>query len=266
MSFLNRILISLILVLPTQALSHELWLEPQQFQAGNGDEVKIEVRNGQDFRGVDLAWFDPRISRAVTAQDGNISAYKGLPADRPAITVTPVDGLMTVAYMSKLSTLTYDSWEKVLRFAEHKDFPWFEARHAERGLPEDRVTEGYWRFSKTLIAGGTGEGADLDIGMETEFVALTNPYTDEGPIRVQLLYQGAPRADAQVEMWDMVGNNVEKTFHRTDEQGIVALPVQPGHIYMIDAVVLREPASEAALEKGVMWESLWANMTFAVPE
>ena len=215
---------------------------------------------------MELSWFAPRIASAQVVQGDDVEVYQGQPGDLPAMTVDLDSGLTTVAYASIMSRLTYDSWEKVISFATHKDIPWFEARHAERGLPETGVTEGYWRFSKTLVAGPDGTGADVDTGMETEFVALTNPFTDEGPMRVRLLYQGSPRADAQVEMWEKSGNVVEKTLHRTDAQGIVTLPVRPGYSYQIDAVVLREPESEDAIEDGVMWESLWANMTFAVPE
>ncbi len=34
---------------------------------------------------------------------------------------------------------------------------------------------------------------------------------------------------------------------------------------MLDAVVLREPSEALAAERDVVWESLWANLTFAVP-
>lgn len=267
MTLINRILIPLVAALiPVQAVSHELWLEPVQFQAETGETIGINIRNGEDFRGLDLSWFDPRIAESVTLERGKRKAYNGLPGDLPGMSVEVKKNLITVAYASTMSTLTYDSWEKTLSFANHKDIPWFEARHAERGLPQSGVTEGYWRFSKTLITGGAGKGSDAYAGMETEFVAITNPYTDPGPVRIQLMYQDNPRTDAQVEMWEKSGKTVEKTLHRTDSEGIVTLPVKPGHRYMIDAVVLREPTSDAAIEKGVMWESLWANMTFAVPE
>lgn len=247
-------------------MAHEFWLEPKNFHGDVGATVGIELRNGEDFKGLELSWFDPRITSTQIVLDGKANPYKGLPGDLPALNVTLGNGLMTVSYASTLSRLTYDSWDKVLSFAAHKDIPWFTARHAERGLPQEGVTEGYWRFSKTLIAGGTPTGEDTDTGMETEFVALTNPFEAEGSVEVQLLYQGAPRPDAQVEMWEKSGQTVTKTLHRTDDQGIVALPVRPGHSYQIDAVVLREPVSPEATAAGVMWESLWANMTFAVPE
>jgi hypothetical protein len=46
--------------------------------------------------------------------------------------------------------------------------------------------------------------------------------------------------------------------------GVVVVPVTPGHVYQADAVVLREPEGES--NAGAAWESLWANLTWAVPE
>jgi uncharacterized GH25 family protein len=257
-------IITLLFALATQSSAHEFWLEPKKFQANAGESVEIDLRNGEDFEGIELSWFDPRIDRAVVIRNGKVETYQGAPGDLPGMTVTAGAGLTVVAYASKLSRLTYSGWDKTLSFAAHKDMPWFAARHAERGLPQEGVTEGYWRFSKTLI-NGAGPGSDVDTGMETEFVLL-DPVTAGPELRARLLYQGKPRPDAQVELWEKQGEEVIRTLHRTGPDGIVTLPVRPGHAYMIDAVVLREPASDAAREAGVMWESLWANLTFAVPE
>ncbi|MGI3167522.1 DUF4198 domain-containing protein [Pseudooceanicola sp. C21-150M6] len=266
---LCRILPLLLVFLCTPAHAHELWLEPADYQADSRAPVELSVRNGQDFKGTELSWFDARIARAATATEGQITPYQGRPGDLPAITVAPSDGLTTVIYASTMSKLTYDSWDLTLSFARHKDIPWFQDRHAARGLPEDDVTEGYWRYSKALIARSPG-GADQDMGMETEFIALTSPADGGTDMQVRLIYQGAPRADAQVEVWDKSTTDtdpeVSKTLLRTDAKGEVTFPVAPGRAYMLDAVVLREPASPEAVAAGVMWESLWANLTFVTPE
>jgi len=52
----------------------------------------------------------------------------------------------------------------------------------------------------------------------------------------------------------------------TDGDGRALIAVRPGHRYMLDSVVLREPSAEVAEATGAVWESLWANLTFAVPE
>jgi len=48
--------------------------------------------------------------------------------------------------------------------------------------------------------------------------------------------------------------------------GVALVPVLAGHAYMLDAVVLREPSAVLAEQTGAVWETLWANLTFAVPK
>ena len=153
-------------------------------------------------------------------------------------------------------------------FVEHKDLGDLPARHLERDLPLEDFVEVYSRYSKTLIGVGHGEGSDRRLGLETEIVALTNPYTDDltDGMRVQLFYLGKVRADSQIEVFDKTADGVVTTsFVRTDADGIAAVPVTSGNSYMLDAVVLREPVGQLASDTGAGYESLWANLTFAAP-
>ena len=129
------------------------------------------------------------------------------------------------------------------------------------------MRERYSRYGKALIAVGDGAGADREAGLETEIVALANPYTDDlsDGLPVRVLYQGAPRADAQVELFaKSPEGEVEITLLRTDAEGVALLPVTPGQVYLADAVVVRP--LEPVAEDDPVWESLWASLTFKVPE
>ena len=167
--------------------------------------------------------------------------------------------------------MTYTEWDKFLSFAAHKDFPQAEADHLANGWPQDRFKERYTRHAKTLIAVGDGRGADAPLGLETEFTALTNPYDPDfdGQMKVTLTYEGSPRVDAQVEIFDRAPDGeVTVTLQRTDDMGEAVIPVTPGHDYLLDAVVLR-PAPEADKvtddPNQPVWETLWAALTFHVP-
>jgi len=134
-----------------------------------------------------------------------------------------------------------------------------------RGLPDNGFIEIYTRYAKALVGVGDAQGADAETGMETEFIALTNPYTDDPTkgMAVQLLYQGKPRANTQIEIFERdTENNVVVTYARTDTQGQALIPTLAGHTYLLDAVVLREPVSGS----DAVWETLWAALTFAVPQ
>jgi len=135
-----------------------------------------------------------------------------------------------------------------------------------RGVPETGCREVYSGYGKSLIAVGGGSGQDRAVGLKTEIVALANPYTDDlsGGFPVRVLFDGAPRADVQVEVFDRgPDGQVGVALYRTDAAGETVLPVQAGHEYLVDAVLLRAVAPLA--DDDPVWESLWASLTFMVP-
>ena len=246
-------------------LGHEFWIEPVDYTLDPGAPVIAELKNGQEFVGNTLSYFGPRITRFDMIRGNDVVAVMGRAGDIPAMTMdAPAEGLWSIVHETRPQKLTYDSWDKFAAFAEHKDFPDIAARHEARGLPREGFGETYTRHVKSLVAIGSGLGSDVISGMETEFVALLNPYTDalDAGLPVRLLYQGAPREDAQVEIFDRAPDGaVAISTLRTDDTGTALIPVQPGHEYLLDAVVLR-PAPDSAPE---VWQSLWAGLTFAVP-
>lgn len=272
MKFLTRrILIPLAFAAQSSAaLAHELWIEPEKYQVQAGAPIAAELRNGEGFKGISLAWFDRRIATFEQMQNGVRAAIKGRAGDMPAAQLPDAgDGLLVLAYLSTPSELTYTEADKFTNFIAHKDLKGVLERHKSRGLPDTGFREVYTRFSKALIAVGDGTGADQSFDWETEFIAQTNPYTsslDQG-MRVLLTYKGAPRADAQVEIFDRAPDGtVHVSTTRTDGDGMATVPVTPGHSYLLDAVVMREPDAETAKTHGAVWESLWAALTFSVPQ
>jgi hypothetical protein len=251
------------------ALSHEFWLEPLAYQVPADGRLEANIVNGQFFEGIKLAYVPQRIARFAIYAGGEVSEIQDRAGNTPGLNQPALaDGLNVVVYQSTVSTVTYENWEKFQRFVVHKDFGDVLTRHRERGLPEENFKEAYTRYSKTLIGVGDGTGSDLRTGLETEIVALTNPYTDDlsAGMRVQLFYGEAVRADTQVEIFEKAPDgSVLVTTTRTDADGIATIPVKPGHAYMLDAEVLREPTAELAAETEGVWETLWANLTFMAP-
>lgn len=251
---------------PSQA--HEVWIAPADYQVASGKSTTAGILNGEKFVGSDLYYNPDETVRLERHHNGTVTAVPGRLGDTPAIRTGPLaDGLHVFVYQSKPTDVYYREWARFAKFADHKNFADIEARHAARGLPREKFREAYARFAKALVVVGSGKGADRATGMETEFVALANPYTTTAEtFPVRLLYQGKARAGAQVEMYEKATDDtVAVTLHRTDAAGEVDLPVKPGYRYLIDAVVLREPAPALAKELDAAWETLWAALTFAVP-
>ena len=265
-----RIFALLFSVLAVPAAAHEFWLEPTSYQIPVEGSLEADVVNGQDFGGTKLVYFPQRFTRFAVFAGDMTATVEGRAGDRPALHQPALaERLNVVAYQAVNATVDYATWEKFQSFVDHKDLGDVLTRHRERGLPEAGFEEVYSRYSKTLIGVGNSIGADSRTGLETEIVALTNPYTDDlsGGFKIQLFYRQDVRAETQIEVFEKTpAGDVSVAFYRTDSDGIATFPVATGNSYMVDAVVLREPAAVLQEETGAVWETLWANLTFAVPE
>lgn len=260
---------ALICAISGPAWAHEFWISPEDYTVDPGTRIKAELRVGSEFSGAGYAYLPKRTSRFELVQDGTVTPVEPRIGDRPALNVDAAeDGLVVVVHETADSDLTYDDWETFTRFFTHKDLTGFPQVHYDRGLPEDPVKEVYRRYAKSLIAVGDGAGQDSPTGLKIEIVARTNPYTDdlsEG-MTVEVLLEGAPRVDTQVEVFDRAPNDlIDIRYYRTDAQGQAVFPVEPGHEYMVDSVAMSATDNDDP-QAGPVWRSIWANLTFAVPD
>lgn len=269
---LNKIFIAIALIalnaFAAPLLAHEFWIDSKKFQVETGENIVAYSKNGQDFKGIDLAYFTKRAARFERIDASGAKPVDARLGDSP-IFDKPVEteGLFTLLYQTNPDRVSYKEWEKFQSFADHKAFDDALSKHRVRGLNEDMFTETYTRFAKGLFAVGNGAGADAQRGLELEIVALKNPYTDdvsEG-LPVQVFYREKPRINAQVEIFERTasGETTVSTV-RTNGEGIALVPVKSAHTYLLDNVLLRVPSDTLAKETGAVWETLWAALTFEV--
>lgn len=239
------------------------------YQVTSGSDVVAELRVGQKFSGASQAYLPHQFRRFDYGTDGQIAPLTGRLGDRPAARIeTSTEGLVVLIHETTDLKITWSEFEEFEKFLKHKDAEWVLEAHQAEGLPQVNVAEAYSRYAKSLVAVGKGAGSDFETGLETEIVALENPYSDDmtDGIDVRVFYQRKPRAREQIEVFEKSGDGgVSVSVYRTDDNGIATIPVKPGHQYMLDSVVLRKPSQELASSRNVTWESLWANLTFAVP-
>lgn len=251
------------------ATGHEFWIEPEDYTVAAEEEIVANIRVGEKFKGSAYAYLTRSFVRFDRALGESVSAVEGREGDIPAGRVAPAgEGLHVLVYQTQNNRLTYDDFDTFTRFVTHKDSAWALEEHERRNLPQTGFAEIYSRYAKSLVQVGQGEGRDRRFGLETEIVAEESPYAaglSELPVTVW--YQDKPRADAQVEVFEKAEDgSVEVFLLRTDAEGRTVVPVKPGHSYLVDAVVLRAPAPVEAAATGAVWESLWASLTFAVPQ
>lgn len=261
-------LFALATLLPAALAAHEFWIDTQDWQVAPGADIVADIRVGEAFKGSAYSFLPPRFRRFDIVQGDIVTEVTGRAGDRPALNMAaPAEGLAVVVHVTSDYNLTYREWDKFVNFVTHKDWVPLLDEHKARGLPETGFRERYSRYGKSLIAVGNGAGMDRALGLETEIVALANPYTDtlDGGFPVRVFYQGAPRGGARVELFEKAPDgSVSIILDRTDADGTAMLPVKPGHTYLVDSVVIR--ALEPAEDTDPVWESLWASLTFQVPE
>ncbi|MDB2408054.1 DUF4198 domain-containing protein [Jannaschia sp.] len=267
MSILHKTLLVLtIFATPLQA--HEFWIDAEDYTVATGAPVTAAFRNGENLVGSALSFIPSRSNRLEMVVDGEVQPIPARLGDNPAIMLQGLpDGLLTLIHETKEQSVTYREWAKWVSFTDHKDFAFAQQAHLDRGLPEEGFREGYLRFAKALVAVGDGAGSDAPRGLRAEIVLGANPYTDDlsNGLPVQVLFDGAPKADAQIEMFARdAGGAVAVTLHTADAEGRATLPVAPGQDYLLDSVTILpvEPETETA----PVWLTLWAALTFAVPE
>lgn len=265
-----RLFLTLALSLFTLPLAaHEFWIEADNFQVESGVTMNARLRNGQEFVGTELAYFSRRLARFDRAFEGQVVPIDGRDGDRPAASFDDLpEGLHVFAYASTTERVDYDTMEDFMRFVDHKDLGPVDEMHRARNLPEEGFYEAYSRYAKALVAVGDGAGSDQSFGLAHELIALENPYTGNTSdgLQVALERNGQRRPNAQIELFERdIDNRVTITFHRTNANGVVNLPVRPGHEYLVDAVILFQPSPGVVSQTSAVWETHWAALTFAVP-
>jgi len=253
-----------LFVIAFPARAHEFWIEPLDFTLESGARIEAENRIGQMLKGERDPFIASTFVRFTVTDTSETRDVQGRLGDRPALKMVPErDGLHIAAYQSTVSRVFYAKAEKFAGFVEKEGLDGVLEAHAQRGLPPEEFREGYTRFAKSLIAVGEGAGDDQALGLRFELVALTNPYTEDGPVRVQLLQDDAPAPDIQLAAFrrDAAGS-VTREILRTDADGRATFPRKDAEMTLLSAVTMVEPAAALAKQKKIVWHSLWASLTY----
>lgn len=259
---------TLVLISSQIASAHEFWISPQTYSVESGSPISADLRVGQNFEGGSFPYIPANFDRFELVHGNDVVKVKSRIGDRPALNQpAPSPGLWVVVHETTDQRLTYRDRETFVNFVTHKDLSGTLEAHAARGLPDAGFVENYRRFAKSLVAVGGFTGDDREIGLRTELVAESNPYDPafSGTMNVQLLFEGAPRIDAQIEVFERGPNGqVSIGTTRTDANGRASIAVKPGHEYLVDAVKMLPLEGDASGIQAV-WYSLWASLTFKVP-
>jgi len=252
----------LIPILYSAALfAHDLYLMPQKFRANVGETILLSAHTGDSFlnseHGVDPA----RLTSAPAMPEGS---WRILGKATHATVKLERAGSQYFAIWTKPKALSMEAAKFEEYLKEEGLLAALELR-ARKNEQAKMSREMYAKYAKTFVVAGEPTGNFREaLGLKIEFVPLADPAALKAgdSLPLQVLYDGKPLADVQVEMALSVNAKL-KSKHaivgRTDAEGkiVVAIP-EAGRIrlHCVQMERVAGPAHE--------WESFWASLTFEV--
>lgn len=254
-------------------MAHEFWLLPDRFAAPVGATVRLHMFVGQQFAGDQVGFYTTLISgihHYSSAGDADLGTAVPLApvGDSPITLRTPGTHLIAIDTHPSKIDLEAGRFQAYLH-DEGLDYV-VKAREAA-GTAAMLGRERYRRNIKTLVtavgprAAGTPDDQVFSriTGQRIEIVPQSDPQLLAAgqDLRVQVLFDGKPLANALVKFWHRRGSQSLLVRTVSDEDGkAVFTPPWPGT--WMASVVHMIPATDSP---DVDWDSYWANLTFALP-
>jgi len=262
-NYIRFFLLALLSCYISTTSAHEFWLSPQRYILKPGEQIAGALRIGVNMKGDSLPYINENFHAfTVTTKQGS-QAVKGRIGDIPALSyATQETGLHVITYHSKPNKVTFNDWQKFLKYLNDEGLDKLASVHESRGLPKQGFTEQYSRYAKSLVQVGPIDKQQRDVatGAPLELVADDNPYTPgQKTLTVTLLRKGNPVSNHQIAVFNYV-DKVSRTLFTTDKQGKVRIPITAGGKFLLNAADL-QPAEEG----NVVWSSYWASLTFGLP-
>ena len=242
--------------------AHDFWIEPSTFHPASGATVAVGLRVGQDFVGDPVPRSSRLIDQFLVRQGGNDQPIVGLENIDPAGWFR-ADGQSTavIAYRS-LATFVELPAAEFEEYLRQEGLERIIDIRAERGDRAKPGREHFYRFAKAVLAGERSSAAATQpIGLTYEIVPDDDPTIGPAPFRGRVLHSGEPLAGALVVAISRSDPSV-RLATRSDGHGAFAFVLPRAGVWLVKSVHL----VEASMFSRADWDSLWASLTFELPE
>ncbi|MFT5503996.1 MAG: hypothetical protein ACI845_000629 [Gammaproteobacteria bacterium] len=258
-------LLLLSLLVAKIALAHEFWIEPASFRPAMGTELSIRLWVGDAFVGLPYRRNPPHIRDFYLVGPTATKPVIGLPGSDPAGTVQiDAAGLQIVGYRSA-QTITVLEANRFGAYLKEEEFTQVLRKRALNGQENQPGREAFARYAKSmlLVGGDIGQGYDLALGFELEFIPQVNPYSlrlgDSLPLRI--LYRGKPLGNARVVAFN-AGNPAEQFITYSDADGRLSFTLHRQGVWLFRSVHIK---AAPIIHEKADWVSFWASLTFELP-
>ncbi len=272
-----------VLAASIPARAHEFWFEPimQPLKVGATADLNLQV--GEFFEGVlvgfsaaqtaSLKHIGPSGATTTTTTTRDLTGL--VPAQPVANFKLPLStpGTHLIAFDSQPSEIELPAGQ-FHAYLHDEGLDFIKARREAAGTAEKPGRERYRRNVKTLLAVGNAAGQAVPVagdkiyttrvGQRLELIPLNDPLrlAAGGALGLQLLFEGKPLEGALVKAWHKQSSQTLIIRAITTAKGEVKFNLPYSGAWMV-SVVHMVPAVGA---KNIDWDSLWANLSFVMPE
>jgi uncharacterized GH25 family protein len=259
---------SLILLLVLPALSHEFWLEPQQYIFSRADEINIRFRVGEDFTGenwrgnrekvseLNLYYADiiDDLSDAITDDQGDSLQFSIHEEGTALITLNSTNSLIELEAEKFNAYLLEDGLQNAINYRQ---------QHNET---DSMGREMYQRSVKSIVQIGALKTTlyKKQTKLPVDIIPLSHPYQlkDGDSLTVKILFKGEPLANTKVRTWHKVPGVVTQTSFKSNENGEIRFPVTTSGEWMVSCVTMIRATDDQQANPAYGWQSYWGSVTW----
>ena len=245
--------------------AHDLYIMPEKFVVGPGPLV-VALHDGDAFPESEVPMAIPRLRDARIWNQGRSSDLRNPRADGKRVLVdAEVPGAGTLLLSGRTSpNFIQLNPKEFLAYLKEEGL-----RHVIDWRTQNKATdkpgrERYSKFFKSiLLSGKPDDGYRQIAGHTLEIVPSADPNTLRAgaTLPIQVLFQGKPAADLQVEVaWAGSGSKEVAIAGRSDKDGRATVTLARAGKYRLHTLRM-EPCAEPQVAD---WESSWASLTFEI--
>jgi len=265
--------------------SHDMYLKLGQYFLEPNSDYVMELYNGTFDRSDNVITRDRMLDVSLVGNGERTRPDTSAWFEKEKTTylnfTTGSPGIWVAGVSTKARTLGMSA-ESFNNYLEHDGVLDMLASRERNGTLADSAVERYSKHVKTIFQVGNKLSDDYstELGYPIEFILLENPYDmhpghdlpvkllfNQKPLANQLVYVGSEATVKEHTHDGHTHTHDEETDHehdkllqlRTDEQGLLSVPISSEGVWYLRTIHLVEVAAE-----GLTHESNWATVTFAV--
>jgi uncharacterized GH25 family protein len=251
----------------TPLFAHDLYIMPETFRVEPGQNVAIELHNGDAFPDSEGPPAVARLQNTRLLGKGATVELKDFREEHKAL-VTSVHigdasgGSLIVTATLSANSRQYDA-KKFQYYLDEEGLAMVSKYRQEHGEQDKPVKELYSKYAKALIVASSPSSLSTKpAGLTIEIVPAVDPATLEPgtSMPIQVLFLGKPAAGLTIEStWTTGGPGKPSVVGHTDGKGRLSIPLQGGKCRITTGYSRRYRDPSVA-----DWETFFATLTFEI--